>query len=102
MSRESRDSRNPFQDFLDALCEGSLGHNHVQIAYRAWLRQRRDLPDGIKGLLGGTGDADAGLVYKVFNLISCVTGTLELAYRRGYQAGLDDARRKRRKKGGRS
>ena len=49
------------------------------------IRQRKDIPDGIKDLLSGKGRHNAGLIYKMFEPIQEVIGSMELAYRRGKQ-----------------
>lgn len=82
---------NSFQELTDHLNNGELGHNHIQIAYRAWLRQREDLPVGIRDLLGGKNETDAGLVYTLFRAISQAIGVCELANRRGNHGGIHDA-----------
>jgi len=75
--------------FLD-LSTGKLGQIGMQNAIRAWVRSRNDLPDGIKDLLCGRGERDPGLLYRLFPPIANIIGTVELAYRRGYEAGLED------------
>lgn len=80
---------NAFEQLLKWLDDGTLGHNHIQIAYRAHVRNSKVLPEAIKGLLGGTNEGDVGILFTVFKLISFIQGNMELAYRRGYQAGLE-------------
>ena len=87
----SKEKLNPFDQYLKWLNDNTLGGNLLQIAYRAHIRQRKDLPEGVRNLLGGTSEANAGLLYKVFKLMSQMEGSIELAYRRGYQAGMEDA-----------
>ena len=82
---------NSFQDLMDGLKTGELGHNHIQIAYRAWVRQRKDLPNGIQDLLGGKNEFDAGLLYTLFQAISQAIGACEMANRRGNHGGIHDA-----------
>lgn len=74
-----------FSQLVEDLVNGDLGLTHIQMAIRASIRQRKDLPDGIKDLLAGSGEANAGTVYRVFKLIEEVIGSMELAYRRGSQ-----------------
>ena len=73
---------NRFDQLVQDLMDGKLTLNHIQIAYRTYLRQRTDIPEGIKDILCGT-DGGAGLVGKAFNQISETVGSVELAYRRG-------------------
>ena len=73
---------NKFDQLVVDLSGGELTLTMVQIAIRAYFRQREDIPEGIKDLLCGTGDS-GGLIYKQFSLISLTAGSLELAYRRG-------------------
>ena len=79
-----------FSDLLEKLKDGTLGHIHVQIAYRAWIRERKDLPAGVRDLLAGNHESNAGVLFTAFKLISQIIGTTELAYRRGYQAGQEE------------
>lgn len=73
-----------FSQLVEDLTSGDLTLTQVQIAIRASIRQRKDIPDGIKDLLGGK-ERNAGLIYKMFEPIQEVIGTVELAYRRGAQ-----------------
>ena len=82
--------RNAFEQYLRWLNDGSLGGNLIQIGYRAHTRARKDIPEGIKGILAGTSDSDSGVLFLAFKLINRIEGSIELAYRRGYQAGLQD------------
>ena len=84
--------RNAFEQYLRWLNDGTLGGNHLQIAYRAHTRQREELPEGIRGILAGTSDADSGVLYPIFALMRRIEGSVELAWRRGYQAGFEDAK----------
>jgi hypothetical protein len=74
---------NKFDQLVKDLADGSLTFLHVQIAMRASVRDRKDLPEGIKDLLCGKGESNAGLIYRTFRLINETIGALELAYRRG-------------------
>lgn len=78
-------STNKFSQLVEDLVSGDLGLTHVQIAIRASIRQSKDLPDGIKDLLAGSSETNAGIVYRVFKLIEEMIGSVELAYRRGSQ-----------------
>ncbi len=72
-----------FSQLVEDLTNGDLNMTHIQIAVRASIRQRKDLPDGIKDLLAGKSDRNAGVLYRMFKSIQEVIGTVELAYRRG-------------------
>ncbi len=76
---------NRFEQLVDDLTTGKLTLTHVQIAIRASIRRRDDIPEGIKDLLSGKGDSYSGLIYKMFKPMQEVIGTVELAYRRGAQ-----------------
>jgi len=89
---------NPFEQLLNWLKDGTLNYNMIQIAYRACIRQRKELPEGIKDLLGGSDERRTGLLYRMFENISQVIGCVELAYRRGYQAGQKSTKLKKAKK----
>jgi hypothetical protein len=74
---------NKFDQLVEDLLEGRLTLNQMQMAIRAFIRQRDDLPDGVKDLLAGRGEAFSGLIYKMFKPIQEVIGSMEMAYRRG-------------------
>ena len=74
---------NKFDQLVDDLTTGALGLTHVQIAIRESVRRRKDLPEGIKDILAGKGESNAGLIYKHFSVIKETIGAMELAYRRG-------------------
>ena len=87
---------NKFDQLVTDLCKGDMNHNLIQIAYRTWVRRSDKIPDEIKDLLSGAerfGGQDAGLLYPMFQQINRIIGSLELAYRRGYQAGQEDAKK---------
>jgi hypothetical protein len=66
---------------------GDLGLTHIQIAIRTSIRNRKDIPDGIKDILCGKGESSAGFIFKTFNIMREMIGSLELAYLRGKQEG---------------
>lgn len=70
-----------FSQLLEDLVNEDLTLTQVQIAIRASIRQRKDLPDNVKDLLGGK-EGNSGLIYKMFKPIQEVIGSMELAYRR--------------------
>ncbi len=88
----SKENKKPFTDLVNNLKDGTLGHNHIQMAYRAWIRERAAIPDGIKDILSGRGENESGLLYPLFQVISELTGGVELAWHRGYQAGWEESR----------
>lgn len=87
---------NRFDQLVHDLKEGNLNLTHIQIAYRAYLREGKDVPDSIKDILGGRGEALSGLIYSIFKLVREAEGSVELAYGRGYQAGREDEREQQR------
>ena len=74
-----------FSQLVEDLVSGELTLTHVQIAVRTSIRQRKDLPDGIKDLLAGSSVSNSGVLYRMFKSIQEVIGNMELAYRRGSQ-----------------
>ena len=79
---------NKFDQLVEDLSSGDLSLTQVQIAIRASIRRRKDIPDGVKGLLAGEegiGGINSGLIYKMFFPIQDMIGVIELAYRRGSQ-----------------
>ena len=74
-----------FSQLVEDLVKGDLSLTHVQIAIRTSVRQRKDIPEGIKDLLCGRGKHYSGLIYTMFKPINEVIGSIELAYRRGSQ-----------------
>jgi len=53
----------------------------------------------VKDLMIGEGkDGDAGILGTLYQMIGNIAGALELAYRRGYDVGFDDAKKKRKAK----
>ncbi len=86
------EDKNSFSQLVNDLTDGTLGHNHIQMAYREWVRRRDDVPDAIKDILSGRGEAMPGLLSVQFRTIAQTIGALELAWRRGYQAGWEEAK----------
>ena len=86
------EDKNPFSQLVNDLTDGTLGHNHIQMAYREWVRRRGDVPDAIKDILSGIGETMPGLLSMQFRAIKQTIGALELAWRRGYQAGWEEAK----------
>ena len=74
---------NKFDQLVEDLLEGRLSLNQIQMAIRAFVRQRDDLPEGVKDILCGAHEASAGIIYKMFKPIKEVIGSVELAYLRG-------------------
>lgn len=97
--KKSQKRKNPFDQYLQWLDDGTLGGNMLQIAYRVHTRHRTEIPEGIKDILAGKSEADVGVLFSVFKLISRIEGSIELAWRRGYQAGTEDAKKECKSKG---
>ena len=76
---------NKFDQLVEDLVNGDLGLTHIQMAIRTSIRQRKDIPEGVKDLLCGSSAHDSGLIYSMFKPIKEAIGTVELAYRRGSQ-----------------
>ena len=83
--------KNAFEELLKNLKKQKLNHNTIQIAYRSWVREREDLPEGIRDILGGR-KSDPGLLFQLFQDMANVIGSIELAYHRGYSAGYEDCK----------
>lgn len=81
---------NKFDQLVEDLKDGKLTLTHIQIAYRAYLRESKHLPDALKDILGGRSDKYSGVHYKIFRLLKEVEGTVELAYNRGVQVGREE------------
>ena len=90
--RKGLESENPFTNLLNSLKEGKLGHNQIQIAYRAWIKEGKEVPDAVKDLLAGSGN-NSGLLFGMFMSIRAIVVNMELAYRRGYGKGYEDGRK---------
>ena len=74
---------NKFDQLVDDLATGVISATTLQIAYRASIRQRKDLPEGIKDLLCGGSESHSGVLFQLFKAMQETIGSLELAYRRG-------------------
>jgi hypothetical protein len=81
---------NPYEQLEQWIVDGELGLRHLEIAYRASMRECKALPKGIRDILGGKTDS-TGLIGRLFSCISGAMGSMELAWRRGYQEGYEDA-----------
>ena len=84
--------KDEFTRLVDNLVTGELGLIHIQIAVRTYVRRSKHISDDIKDLLAGRSDTEAGLIFKHFQLIEHIIGNIELAYRRGCQAGEERER----------
>jgi len=82
-----------FTQLVEDLNTGKLSLTQIHIAIRAHVRDRDDLPEGIKDLLCGKGPEYAGLIYKMFKPIQEIVGAMWMAYDRG----RDDPRKTRKK-----
>ena len=72
-----------FTQLVEDLNTGKLSLAHIQIAIRAHIRDRDDLQEGIKDLLCGKSETNAGMIYKMFKPIQEIVGAMWLAYDRG-------------------
>ncbi len=88
--------RNAFEQLLKDLNDGVLGYNQLHNAYRTHIRQSKVLPEDIKNLLSVAGGG--GVVGDAFHLIAEIIGRIELAYRRGFSAGIEYQKGKDAKK----
>lgn len=79
--------RNVFEQLLKDLNDGTITYQHLQIAYRSHIRDSKVLPEGVKNLLSVAGGG--GIVGDGFKLIAEIIGRIELAYRRGFSAGIE-------------
>lgn len=75
--------KNKFDQLVEDLTTDKISWTMLQTAVKASIRNRKDLPEGIKDLLCGRSAHHAGLIQKHFQLISETIGSMELAYRRG-------------------
>jgi hypothetical protein len=57
---------------------------------------RKTLPPNCVDLMIGRGESDSGIFGALWNLLGRSTGSIELAYRRGYDVGYDDGINKRK------
>lgn len=79
---------NKFDQLVADLVEGKLSFTSIQIAMRASIKERKDLPENIKNILCGQmceGGQGGGLIYDMFKPIDHAIGYVELAYLRGKQ-----------------
>lgn len=77
---------NKFDQLVDDLITGELNPTHIRMAYKAYIKYRKDIPDEIKDLLCGGKQGKStsdGLIDKTFNLMSNIIGWVEIAYKRG-------------------
>ena len=72
-----------FSQLVEDLTTGALTLTQIQIAIRASIRQRQNIPDEIKDLLAGSSDSNPGIICRMFRPIQEVIGSMELAYLRG-------------------
>lgn len=84
-----------FTQLVDDISSGRLSLTQVQIAVKEGVRGWKQLPEGTKQLLCGKSDSCPGLISRAFQNIQEIIGTVELAYRRGEQAGKESAEEER-------
>ncbi len=94
MSIKKKHQTYEFTRLVNNLVSGELGFIHIQIAMRTYVRRSKDIPEEVKDLLAGKSVTYSGLIYHMFQTISEVIGAVELAFRRGNQAGLEDRRKR--------
>ncbi len=85
---------NAFDELVAKLNNGELSYGDLQRASRAQVRHRKDLPDEIKSILSGESRSSAGILFSMFQPFAQVIGAIELAFRRGYAAGVEDTKKK--------
>ena len=73
---------NKFDQLVDDLNTGKLSLTMIQIAIRAHVRDSKSVSVECKDILCGSGETNAGLIYKQFRVIVETIGGMELAVRR--------------------
>ena len=82
MKKKQTKKLNKFDQLVEDLEKGNLSWNQVQIALRSANDQGRFAKE-IK-------DIENQFIYTAFKLITTTLGSMELIYRRAYQAGEQD------------
>ena len=82
---------NEFDRLVANLKFGEFTITTLELAYRSYYRDRKDVPEGVKNLLAGK--EHSGLIQFAEN-IKHICGTAELTYYRGKQEGLEVAKEK--------
>ena len=77
---------NEFDMLVENLCFGEFTITHLELAYREYMRRRKDIPEGALNLLVGKGHT--GLIQFALNIRE-ISGNIELAYHRGMQGGKE-------------
>jgi hypothetical protein len=67
---------NPFEQLMAWLEDGTLGRKQLLIAYRASVRNQKDIPEGARNLA-------EPLLRTIFRVAEEITGNLHLSYLRG-------------------
>lgn len=80
---------NPYYELVDNLVSGKITLLVVQMAIKEFVRRSEEIPEGVKNLVAPYSDTGNGVIDKCFELMKQVIGETELAYRRGYQGGLE-------------
>ncbi len=78
---------NKFDQLVEDLESGDLSHTLIAIAYRTWVKRRKEIPIEMKGLLCGESEGDSGLIGKHFALLATTIGSMEVAVRRARDEG---------------
>lgn len=89
MSEETKNRNGfPINDFEDLVDAWGKNSDKVFInAYRESIRRSPNVPEGVKDLLCGKDESNAGLIARHWQLIQSIIGNIELAHRRGEQVG---------------
>lgn len=83
---KSLNKLNEFERLVANLKNGEFTLRHLEMAYRGYIRDREDLPEGVKNLLVGT--EGSGMV-RFAGHISEIIGNIHLAFLRGKSKGED-------------
>jgi hypothetical protein len=83
-AKEFPKKRDKFTQLVNDLLKGDLTPLLLILAYKEYLRRRKDLPEEIKSLLVGN-DTLTTPINKMWSAIQMYVGNVELAYRRGSQ-----------------
>ena len=83
---KSLENMNEFDRLIANLKFGELSITHLELAYREYLRRRKNIPEGVTNLL--VPKEHAGLINFASDMRE-IAGNIELAYRRGIQEGKE-------------
>ena len=77
-----------FTQLVKNLDEGKLNLRIMCIAYKTHIKNRKDLPEGIKDFLVGD-EGKISIIHRQFDLIGQYVGFAELIYRRASDSQKD-------------